>query len=366
MVHLIHRHLLLIIDTNPSLQTGDMGGNTTGLGIQGAVIPGAGTNKQTEVDTTVFNSKNAATDGLGKTKAGPNTMANMKAVMAQSGETLPQVSDGGDLSGTIHIVTTDGAGPYSAIVDPTGTGAFSQGTQAKVTTQVPGTRGNIAAPKQRSLMMRSLVKMGIVKRAKNVNEDYPIKIQMPAGMSCTGTVAGQSGVCMVKIANPSGAGPFGGVCAFQMAGAGGANGTAAETAAEPKPAGETAADPKAAEPKAAEPKAAGETAAEPKAAGAKAAAEKRTKPSNIGAFEGGVGLEGKVVNSFTTGALSGGRDGEHKRSNGLKAGAFEGDSAKRGLNAGAFEGSIGLEGKLQAGAFEGEGAKRAIGAKFRA
>ncbi|CAD6443860.1 58676840-9d8b-44c4-b080-8407c3156913 [Sclerotinia trifoliorum] len=213
--------------------TGDAGGNTTGLGIQGAVIPGAGTNKQTEVDTTVFNSKNAATDGLGKTKAGPNTMSNMKSVMAMSGETLPQVSDGGELSGTIHIVTTDGAGPYSAIVDPTGTGAFSQGTEAKVTTQVPGKRGNIAAPKQRSLMMRSLVNLGIVKRAKNVNEDYPIKVSMPAGMSCTGTVGDQKNVCLVKLANPSGAGPFGGVAAFQMASASGdsaaGNGTTAAT-----------------------------------------------------------------------------------------------------------------------------------------
>ncbi|PQE21224.1 cas1 appressorium specific protein [Rutstroemia sp. NJR-2017a BVV2] len=158
-------------------------------------------------------------------------MADMASVMAQSGSTLPQVSDGGSLTGTVHIVTTDGAGPYSAIVDPTATGAFSQGTQAKVTTQVPGTKGNIAAPKQRSIMMRSLVNMGIVKRASNVNEDYPIAIQMPAGMSCTGTVAGQQNVCLVKIANPSGAGPFGGVVAMQMAGAGTAsasNATAAD------------------------------------------------------------------------------------------------------------------------------------------
>ncbi|ESZ90779.1 hypothetical protein SBOR_8850 [Sclerotinia borealis F-4128] len=202
-----------------AVMTGDMGGNTTGLGIQGAVIPGAGKNKQTEVDTTVFNSKNAATDGLGKTKTGANTMSDMTAVMAMSGSTLPQVSDGGDLSGTIHIVTTDGAGPYSAIVDPTATGTFSEGTQAKVTTQVPGKKGKIAAPKQRSIMMRSLVNMGIVKRASNVNEDYPIKVAIPAGMTCTGTMGGQENVCMVKLANPSGAGPFGGVAAFQMASA---------------------------------------------------------------------------------------------------------------------------------------------------
>ncbi|KAM3066584.1 hypothetical protein ACMFMG_002298 [Clarireedia jacksonii] len=216
-----------------AVMTGDAGGNTTGLGIQGGVVPGPGKNKVTEVDTTVFNSKNAATDGLGKTSVGPNTLAGMSAVMAQSGSTLPQVSDGGSLTGTVHIVTTDGAGPYSAIVDPTGTGAFSKGTQAKVTTQVPGNRGNIAAPKQRSIVMRSLVNMGIVKRASNVNEDYPIAIQVPAGTTCTGTVAGQQNVCLVKIANPSGAGPFGGVIAMQMAGAG-AGASNSSAAAEPK------------------------------------------------------------------------------------------------------------------------------------
>ena len=66
-----------------------------------------------------------------------------------------------------------------------------------------------------------MVNMGIVKRASNVNEDYPIAIEVPAGTTCTGTVGGQSGVCLVKIANPSGAGPFGGVMAMQMT-AGGA------------------------------------------------------------------------------------------------------------------------------------------------
>ncbi|TVY82269.1 hypothetical protein LSUE1_G003091 [Lachnellula suecica] len=187
-----------------AVMTGDAGGNTTGLGIQGGVVPGPGTNKVTEVDTTVFNSKQAATDGLGKTKAGPNTMADMTSVMAQSGSTLPQVSAaGGTLSGTLHIVTTDGAGPYTAIMDPTGTGAFSQGTEATVTTQVPGTKGNIAAPKQRRFVPRMLVKMGIMKRASNVNEDYPIAMTIPAGTTCTGTVAGQSNVCAMKIANPS-------------------------------------------------------------------------------------------------------------------------------------------------------------------
>jgi hypothetical protein len=92
-------------------QTGDAGGNTTALGILGGIVPGAGSNSKTEVDTTVFNQKAAMTDGLGKTKAGgANTLAGMSAVIAQSGSTLPQVSQGGSISGTVHIVTTDGAG----------------------------------------------------------------------------------------------------------------------------------------------------------------------------------------------------------------------------------------------------------------
>jgi hypothetical protein len=212
-----------------AVMTGDAGGNTTGLGIQGGVIPGAGTNKQTEVDTTVFSSKNAMTDGLGKTKAGPNTLEGMSAVVAQSGSTVAQVSNGGSISGTMHIVTTDGAGPYTAVLDTTGTGAFSTGTKLDVTQQVPGNNGNIAAPKQRRFVPRMLVKMGLMKRASNVNEDYPFAATVPAGTTCTGTVGGQSGVCLVKIVNPSGAGPFGGVMAMQMAG-GAAKSTTAATA----------------------------------------------------------------------------------------------------------------------------------------
>jgi len=235
---MLSKFLLIALAASPlvaahgkvAVVTGDAGGNTTALGIQGGVIPGAGTNKETEVDTTVFNSKAAASDGLGKTKAGANTLAGMSAVVAQSGSTVAQVTPGGSISGTLHIVTTDGAGPYTAIVDPTGTGAFSTGQKLEVTTQVPGKNGNIAAPKQRSLHMRALVAMGIVKRAANVNEDYPFAATVPAGTTCTGTVGGQSNMCLVKLVNPSAAGPFGGVFAIQMAGTGAAPATEASAA----------------------------------------------------------------------------------------------------------------------------------------
>ena len=96
---------------------------------------------------------------------------------------------------------------------------------------MPGTKGNIAAPKQRRFIPRTLVKMGLMKRASNVNEDYPFAATIPAGTTCTGTVGGQSNVCLVKIVNPSGAGPFGGVVAIQMAGSGSGAAPAAVSAA---------------------------------------------------------------------------------------------------------------------------------------
>lgn len=55
-----------------AVATGDAGGNSTALGIQGAVIPGAGKNKVTEPDTTVF--KGDAADACGRTN-GVSTLA---------------------------------------------------------------------------------------------------------------------------------------------------------------------------------------------------------------------------------------------------------------------------------------------------
>lgn len=201
--------------------TGDAGGNGTALGIKGAVVPGAGSNSKTEVDTTVFGSTKIATNGLGKTEgSGQNTVAMVSAAMAQSGSTLPQVSaSGGTLSGTFHIVTTDGAGPVQAVVDPTAKGDFASGTAAKVTTQVPGQNGNILPNGNVPRGISRLWNRMLNKRAANVNKDFPVAVTIPAGTTCSGTAGGQSNVCFVKIANSNPAGPFGGVVAFQIAGA---------------------------------------------------------------------------------------------------------------------------------------------------
>ncbi|KAF2634073.1 hypothetical protein P280DRAFT_37206 [Massarina eburnea CBS 473.64] len=214
--------------------TGDAGGNGTALGIKGAVVPGPGKNSVTEVDTTVFGKTKIATDGLGKTKGGgQNKVAGVQSAMAQSGSTLPQVSDGGSISGTFHIVTTDGAGPVQAMIDSTGTGAFSDGVKADVVTDVPGNKGNIKSNGvvPRTVELWALRARGLVKRASNVNKDYPVKIAVPAGTTCSGTAGGQSNVCFMKIANSNPAGPFGGVIAFQMAGASAATGNSTTAAA---------------------------------------------------------------------------------------------------------------------------------------
>jgi hypothetical protein len=49
--------------------------------------------------------------------------------------------------------------------------------------------------------------------------DFPVTMQVPAGMTCSGTVAGVSNVCVAKLQNSAGAGPFGGAIAFTQSAA---------------------------------------------------------------------------------------------------------------------------------------------------
>ncbi|KAL8408318.1 hypothetical protein RB594_006934 [Gaeumannomyces avenae] len=229
----------------PVVIKGDLGGNGTALANQGGIIPGEGPNRKTEPDTTVFKKVNGKvvfqSDGMGRTEGqGQNKMTMIKDAMALSGGTLPQVSStGGTIEGTYHIVTDDGAGPVQACIDPTATGAFANCVMLKVVTQVPGDGGRIKAPAKNGkrdgpvaeLWDRALEALhvrGIIKRAaKNVNQDFPMKFEVPAGTTCQGTVEGINNVCLVKIANPNRAGPFGGVMPIQIQpGAGSGNATA--------------------------------------------------------------------------------------------------------------------------------------------
>lgn len=68
------------------------GSNGTALGIQGAVIPGAGKNKVMEPDTTVF--KGDATDSCGRTNSqGDNDIeAGAKSAIALSSSTCAYIT----------------------------------------------------------------------------------------------------------------------------------------------------------------------------------------------------------------------------------------------------------------------------------
>ncbi|KAH8647401.1 hypothetical protein BX600DRAFT_443604 [Xylariales sp. PMI_506] len=211
-----------------SVVTGDQGGNGTALGIKGAVVARFGANSATEKDTTVFggNANTPKTDGLGETTASGNLkVSDLAATMASSGSTLPQVSgDGtGSINGTWTVVTSDGTandknGNLFAVIDETGTGKFSKGTQLTATSDLVGNgQGNVV---QRTVA-RALRAVGIQRRATNVGADAAFSVKIPSGLTCTGTdsTSGQSNFCLMKIANNNGNGPFGGTIAFQIAGA---------------------------------------------------------------------------------------------------------------------------------------------------
>lgn len=68
--------------------------------------------------------------------------AGTKAVLAASGGILPQISAGGELRMTLHQINANGAGPYTCLIDSTGTG--TQWQQIQVTKNVPGRRGRNA------------------------------------------------------------------------------------------------------------------------------------------------------------------------------------------------------------------------------
>ena len=96
----------------------------------------------------------------------------------------------------------------TAAIDPTSGGTDETAFQpAQMIADVPGTIAGLSG---------------------TTTTDFPIKVQMPAGMTCSGTVAGVSGVCIVRVKNSTPAGPFGGSAAFTQEGAGAAgNATAA-------------------------------------------------------------------------------------------------------------------------------------------
>ncbi|CAO2652079.1 Nn.00g003620.m01.CDS01 [Neocucurbitaria sp. VM-36] len=177
--------------------TGDAGGQGSAIGVD-PTTPRDGTGRNPfQQDSTRFRGDAAATCGetLG---GGDNAIeAGTAQVMQMNGGTLPQVSAGGQIMMTVHQVNSDGAGPYKCMIDATGTG-----TNWQPITVTQNLEGNDRGRNRDTQM-----------------QDLPLTASIPAGQNCTGTVAGQSNVCMVRCENPARAGPFGGCVPVQMAGA---------------------------------------------------------------------------------------------------------------------------------------------------
>jgi hypothetical protein len=145
--------------------------------------------------------------GLGGGAGGGGTKSTvatetMVAQTAGTGATegLPTCADDGTIEMVFHQINQDGAGPMEAAIDATSGGTDPKAfQQAKVTQDVPG--------------------IGFQGLSLATSTDFPLKVQMPAGMTCEGTVAGVNNVCIVRVRNGAAAGPFGGSAAFTQSAA---------------------------------------------------------------------------------------------------------------------------------------------------
>lgn len=142
-----------------------------------------------------------AANGGTKTPAGTKETAVKAATGMAASQGMPTCADDGQVKLVFHQVNQDGAGPLTAQIDSTSGGkdpaAFKD---AQVTQNVPG------------------IGIGGLSAAQVM--DFPVAVQMPQGMTCSGSVGGASNVCIVRMQNAALAGPFGGSAAFtQSAGA---------------------------------------------------------------------------------------------------------------------------------------------------
>jgi hypothetical protein len=174
---------------------GDAGGSGMALGVDTST-PRDGTRRRPfQTDATRF--RGDAADTVGETLAGGDNQIEQGTldIMEETGSQLPQVNPGGSLEMTVHQVNSDGAGPYTCMINADGTGTSWDNIQ--VTTNVEGNdRG---------------------RNRDGEMGDFPLVASIPAGQNCTGSVAGEENVCLIRCQNPARAGPFGGVIPVQMA-----------------------------------------------------------------------------------------------------------------------------------------------------
>ncbi|KAM3426372.1 hypothetical protein NHJ13734_009491 [Beauveria thailandica] len=193
---------------------GDAGGSGMALGVVTST-PRDGTRRDPfQQDATRFRGASADTFGETVGQGANNLESGTSKIMAETGDALPQVTPGGQLTMTLHQVNSDGAGPYKCMINADGTGTTWENIQ--VSQNVDGNQRG--------------------RNRQGSATDHPLVADIPANQQCTGTAGGQTGVCLVRCQNPANAGPFGGVVPVQMAAAGGAAATPAAGGAAATPA----------------------------------------------------------------------------------------------------------------------------------
>jgi hypothetical protein len=130
--------------------TGDAGGTGMALGIDSST-PRDGTRRNPfQQDSTRFRGESA--DTFGETLGGGDNQleAGTQAIMAETGDQLPQVSQGGEVQMTLHQVNGDGGGPYTCMINDDGTG--QTWTDIDVTKTPPGenSRNRVSAAPPRA------------------------------------------------------------------------------------------------------------------------------------------------------------------------------------------------------------------------
>ncbi|KAK3488202.1 uncharacterized protein B0T23DRAFT_224525 [Neurospora hispaniola] len=174
---------------------GDAGGAGMALGIDPSTPRTGSRRNPFQVDTTRFRGQAAKTVGQTIQGGANKVEEGTQAIMAATKDSLPQVTAGGTVKMTLHQINQDGAGPYSCMINSDG--QATEWTAIKVATNVPGRFG----------------------LSRATTTDFPLVASIPADQKCTGTVAGQDNVCLVRCQNPI---AFGGVVPVQMAGSAGA------------------------------------------------------------------------------------------------------------------------------------------------
>ncbi|CAE6436217.1 unnamed protein product [Rhizoctonia solani] len=164
---------------------GANGITAAGMGID-PETPRDGTRaKPFQQDTSVIRDREIESGKVGAcgrtSQKGAIDMAAEMEAAASNG--IPSATASGEIQMTLHQVNQDGAGPYTCDISADGGNTFQA---AKVTKNVPGAFLGLSTA---------------------TAEDFPLNVQMPAGMQCAGGPNGDA--CVVRCRNATPAGPFG-------------------------------------------------------------------------------------------------------------------------------------------------------------